>query len=84
MLSVSEACRGDEELRREVGSLLELNHSPVLVDEPAWHALVELLTDTTQLTPGTQLGPYRLEAMLGAQYQFVRSIDDIDIYERAV
>jgi hypothetical protein len=26
----------------------------------------------------------RLEAMLRAQYQFVRSIDDIDIYERAV
>ena len=32
---LSEACSGDEELRREVDSLLELNNSAVLVDEPA-------------------------------------------------
>jgi serine/threonine protein kinase len=63
---LSEACLDDEELRREVNSLLELNHSPVLVDEPAWHAVAELLTDSAQLVPGTQLGPYRIEAMLGA------------------
>ena len=62
----SEACGSDQELRREVDSLLELNHSPVLVDEPAWQAVAELLTDNTQLAPGTQLGPYRIEAMLGA------------------
>src|SRR5215213_2327358 len=61
-----EACGGDEELRREVGSLLELNHSPVLVDQPAWHAVADLLGASTQLAPGTQLGPYRIEAMLGA------------------
>ena len=63
---LAEACGNDEELRREVDSLLELNHSPALVDEPAWQAVAELLTDSTQLAPGTQLGPYRIEAMLGA------------------
>src|SRR6476469_4770799 len=63
---LSEACGNDQELRREVNSLLELNHSPVLVDEPAWQAVAELLTDNTQLAPGTQLGPYRIETMLGA------------------
>ena len=47
-------------------SLLELNHSPALVDEPAWQAVAGLLTDSTQLAPGTQLGPYRIEGLLGA------------------
>jgi eukaryotic-like serine/threonine-protein kinase len=61
-----EACGDDEELRREVGSLLALNPSPILVDEPAWHAVADLLGDSTQLAPGTQLGPYRIEEMLGA------------------
>src|SRR5215217_2464630 len=63
---LSEACGADDELRREVDSVLELNHSPVLVDAPAWQAVAELLTDSTQLAPGTQLGSYRIEAMLGA------------------
>ena len=61
-----DACGGDEELRQEVDSLLALNKSPVLVDAPAWQAVAELLIDSTQLAPGTQLGPYRIEAMLGA------------------
>jgi hypothetical protein len=51
---LSEACGSDQELRREVDSLLELNHSPVLVDAPAWQAVAELLTDSAQLAPGTQ------------------------------
>src|SRR5258708_23944106 len=63
---LSDACGGDEELRQEVDSLLALNQSPALVDEPAWQAVAELLTDSTQLAPGTLLGPYRIEAMLGA------------------
>src|SRR6185295_7744686 len=33
---------------------------------PAWQAVPELLTDSAQLAPGTQLGPYRIEALLGA------------------
>ena len=63
---LSEACGSDHELRREVDSLLELNHSPALVDEPAWQAVPELLAVSAQLAPDTQLGPYRIESMLGA------------------
>ncbi len=63
---LAETCGDDRELRREVDSLLELNHSPALVDEPAWQAVAGLLTDGTQIAPGTLLGPYRIEAMLGA------------------
>src|ERR1051325_11184774 len=62
---LAEACGGDEALRREVDSLLALNQSPVLVDEPAWQAVAGLLTDSAQLLPGAQLGPYRIEALLG-------------------
>ncbi|HMJ24026.1 MAG TPA: protein kinase, partial [Terriglobales bacterium] len=63
---LAEACGGDEELQREVDSLLELNHSPALVDKPAWQAVAEFLNDSIQLSPSTQLGPYRIEAMLGS------------------
>jgi serine/threonine protein kinase len=62
---LDEACSGDEQLRREVDSLLVLNVSPVLVDQPAWEAVPELLEEA-DLPPGTELGPYRIEALLGA------------------
>jgi hypothetical protein len=45
-----EACRGDEELRREVESLLVQNVSG----------------DVTQLGVGALLGPYQIESPLGA------------------
>ncbi len=55
----------DPELRREVESLLAQEGS--VLDRPAWEGAAELLDETrTQLTPGTQLGPYRIEAQLGA------------------
>jgi serine/threonine protein kinase len=46
---LAEACAGDAELRCEVESLL---------DHPAAEAAPDLV-------PGTQLGPYRIEAPLG-------------------
>src|SRR6266516_8016213 len=63
---LAEACQGDEDLRREVESLLELNHAPVLVDQPAWQAVGELLDNDSSMTAGAQLGPYRIEGVLGA------------------
>ena len=63
---VLEACKGDEGLRREVESLLKLNSSPVLVDQPAWQAAGGLLDNDSIVAAGTQLGPYRIEAVLGA------------------
>jgi eukaryotic-like serine/threonine-protein kinase len=61
-----EACQGDEDLRRDVESLLELNGAPVLVDDPAWQAFGELLDNDSSVTIGTQLGPYQIESVLGA------------------
>jgi len=63
---LNQSCGGDEELRREVESLLKLNSSPVLVDEPAWQAAGELLDNDPIVVTGEQLGPYRIEGMLGA------------------
>src|SRR5712691_7181662 len=61
---LAEACRGDEELRREVEELLAQDSSSGnILERPA----VDPPTDSTvtQLTAGTQLGPYRVEALLG-------------------
>jgi serine/threonine protein kinase len=52
---LSEACRGDLELRREVESLLEQEGS--LLEHPAW--------DSLDPKPGTRLGPYEIVAKLG-------------------
>src|SRR6266481_3483308 len=61
-----EACRGDEDLRRDVESLIELNAVPVLVDDPAWQSFGELLDNDLSVAIGSQLGPYRIEGVLGA------------------
>src|SRR5436309_16107644 len=58
---LAEACRGDEDLRREVESLLAKDVSgarpfrTMLADETV-----------TQLTVGALLGPYQIESPLGA------------------
>jgi serine/threonine protein kinase len=57
---LAEASGGDEELRREVESLLQQDDAGVL-DEPVWKAL-----DDPGLKPGTQLGPYEVLGPLGA------------------
>jgi serine/threonine protein kinase len=49
---LNQACRGDEELRREVEALLSKNES-----ECPTRSIV---------TPGTMIGPYRIEAPIGA------------------
>jgi serine/threonine protein kinase/Tol biopolymer transport system component len=62
---LDQACKGNEQIRREVDSLLALNDSAVLVDQPIWEAVPGLLDDP-ELVPGTELGPYRIEGLLGA------------------
>ena len=62
---LDQACEGNPQLRRDVDSLLVLNDSPLLVDQPAWQVAPELLDDV-DLPPGAELGPYRIEALLGA------------------
>jgi Tol biopolymer transport system component len=61
------ACAGDEELRRVVESLLVQDGGGVM-GQPALEIAANLLGDATETrwAIGTELGPYRIEALLGA------------------
>jgi formylglycine-generating enzyme required for sulfatase activity/predicted Ser/Thr protein kinase len=59
---LSDACRGDEELQREVESLLAQDGSAL--DRPAWEGVTE--TMLTQAMPGKLVGRYEIETRLGA------------------
>ena len=63
---LSEACAGDEALRREVESLLRQEAAQVVVDRPVWDTAALLFDDGPDLQPGVTLGPYRVEGPLGA------------------
>jgi serine/threonine protein kinase len=60
---LAEACNGDQELYRELESLLAADEKAGTVFEhPAWE-----LSPSSQLPrPGAQLGPYSIEALAGA------------------
>ena len=62
---VTAACGGDSSLRREVESLLAADGAHALVDQPAMDIAAELLDDGAPLAPGTELGPYRIEGLIG-------------------
>jgi len=71
---LAEACRSDAELRRKVELLLAQDVSnddavgDKILDRPAWEEAPSLLgpPESEHLIPGAQLGPYRIEAALGA------------------
>ena len=59
--------QAEPELRREVESLLAQESRGQPLNRPAWEGAASLLESTVvQITPGTQLGPYRIEGRLGA------------------
>jgi eukaryotic-like serine/threonine-protein kinase len=59
--------RADPELRREVESLLAQESGGTPIDHPAWEGAASPLGSTAAvLTPGTQLGPYKIEGPLGS------------------
>lgn len=63
---LSDACRSDLDLRREVESLLAQSGSTeALVCESASAAADELISTSTMLNPGQSLGPYSIVALLG-------------------
>jgi serine/threonine protein kinase len=62
---VTAACAGDSSLRREVESLLA-DGAEALVDQPAMDLAAELLDDGAPLAPGAELGPYRIEKLIGS------------------
>ncbi len=59
---LTEACKGDEDLKRKVQSMLA-TEKPTwsLLDRPAY----VMLERPDQLTPGARLGPYHIESVLG-------------------
>src|SRR6516164_11245144 len=60
---LDESCGGDEELRREVESLLAQGSGEVM-GRPAMEVAAELL-DSSHLGPGVQIGAFRIESRLG-------------------
>jgi serine/threonine protein kinase len=66
---LAQECRDDEELRREVESLLEQQESPAeqLLDRPAVERARNFLDETSDsgFAAGTQLGPYQILGPLG-------------------
>jgi eukaryotic-like serine/threonine-protein kinase len=66
---LAQACEGDKELQDEVQSLLsQVPSTTELLGGPLGKLAMDSLTDPHQrtLTPGLLLGPYRIEATLGA------------------
>ena len=61
-----DACAGDEALRCEVASLLREDAASVVVDRSVWATAASLFHEGSDFGPGTALGPYRIEAPLGA------------------
>ncbi len=61
-----EACRDDSDLRREVESLLAQEHTPLVVDQDMLAVAAVVLEGVSRLQPGTALGPYRVDAFIGA------------------
>src|SRR5437763_2192358 len=62
-----EACRNDEELLRDVASLLRQDGSEGPLDQPVSKVAAHLLGNLpkTQLAPGPELGPYQILSRLG-------------------
>src|SRR5687767_13284012 len=60
-------CRGDDELRREVESLLAYDQpAQRLLDRPAMQMAAEKLAGEPPSLVGRKLGPYQIQVVLGA------------------
>src|SRR4249920_3795745 len=64
---LAEFCRNDEELLREVASLLAQDSSEDPFERPVEKIAASLLGDSPKalLAPGTKLGPYQILSRLG-------------------
>jgi hypothetical protein len=74
---LKEASGDDDALRREVESLLAHDSTPVVLDRPMLETASAVFGDEPDLKPGTQLGSYRVTALVavGGMGQVYRAID---------
>jgi serine/threonine protein kinase len=63
---LDEACGTDQGLRREVESLLSQESVQGPLDSDVMEVAAELLEDPSELAAGMRLGPYRIDAIIGA------------------
>ncbi len=65
---LAEACGSDTALRSRIGALLNQPDDTGQLDRPAWEAAATLIAGVLpdDLKPGTKIGPYRIEGLLGA------------------
>ncbi|HEX9639384.1 MAG TPA: protein kinase [Acidobacteriota bacterium] len=64
---LAQACAGDEELRREVESLLAHDPAEGFLERPVSGAAARLILETTpRLVAGQSVGPYVIEKSIGA------------------
>jgi serine/threonine protein kinase len=63
---VRQASDGDSGLRREVESLLAQDEKTLVVDRPIAAAANSLLADNAGVQPGSFIGAYRIDSLLGA------------------
>jgi eukaryotic-like serine/threonine-protein kinase len=59
------AAQGDEQLRREVESLIAHDAVPVLIDGSVAELAALVMEPDAIFEPGSELGPYRIERLLG-------------------
>src|SRR5215813_1860237 len=62
---VRQAAAGDSGLRREVESLLAEDDKSGALDEPIGDAAHSVLADNDAVQPGSFIGPYRIDSLLG-------------------
>ena len=62
---LSSSCGGDDELRREVESLLAQAAKAVVIDAPVWEAAAGVLDDNPAMQRGSRIGPYEVAALIG-------------------
>src|SRR5271167_2460221 len=59
-------CGGDEDLRREVESLLAQDGAGKILNQPLGAVAADVLTPRERCAPGAMIGPYRIVEPLGA------------------
>ena len=63
---LSDACAGDEALRRDVESLLREDDASVVIYQSVWTLAGRLFNEGFERAPGSLLGAFRIEGALGA------------------